>query len=677
MAAGFPPRLLVASERTPMIPARLFAPTLVWYTGFVIGLLTPLPASAVKLMNYNILNYPGASGAAREDEFRTIMTAVHPDILIVQEMTGTTSAGQTQFLNNVLNSVFPGEYAAATPWINGPDTNNALFYRTAAFTLISVDTLDTELRAIHEYVVRPVGYTAAAANLRIYSMHLKAGSTTDDKDQRLREASVLRNYANVTFNSSTHFIYAGDFNIQSSSETSYQRFIGSEADNDGRAFDPINTPGSWNNNSTFAAIHTQSPKTASNPYGGATGGMDDRFDFQLISSALQDAEGLSYVSGTYKCYGNDGQHFNLAIDALPVIPEGAEMAAALEEASDHMPVVMDLQVPAKVTVVASLNFGTVIVGGTASQNLAVSNGATAPADELNYTLAAPAGFSAPGGGFVANAGAGANNHLISMNTGTAGNKNGNLSVNSDDVDFPAKTVALSGTVLNHANPSVTASPVALADTADFGSQPVGGFVDIDISLFNSGYGSLQALLDVYSAAITGPDAARFSIVGGFSPANVGASPAEYSLRFDDTGAAANTTYTATLTFSTRDQQDLSGAVNLPDLTWHLTAHVSGQTGVPGDGVLPTVTRLVGNYPNPFQRTSIAFDLAEAESVRLEIFDVHGRLVTRLFKGALDRGHYTLAWDGTDDRGTPAGAGIYFYRLETGRYTATKTMTLLR
>jgi hypothetical protein len=44
---------------------------------------------------------------------------------------------------------------------------------------------------------------------------------------------------------------------------------------------------------------------------------------------------------------------------------------------------------------------------------------------------------------------------------------------------------------------------------------------------------------------------------------------------------------------------------------------------------------------------------------------------------MDRGHFTLAWNGTDDRGVAVGAGIYFYRLETSSYSAVKSMTLLR
>jgi hypothetical protein len=250
---------------------------------------------------------------------------------------------------------------------------------------------------------------------------------------------------------------------------------------------------------------------------------------------------------------------------------------------------------------------------------------------------------------------------------------------ADPVVMPIEwLVALSGTVLNHAVPSVAATPVALADTVDFGTMAPGGFFDIDISAHNAGYGSLQALLNIYGASITGTDAARFSIVGGFSPGNVGASAAEYSLHFDDSGATPSTTYTAMLTFTTRDQQDLSGATNLSSLTYHLTATVAGQTGIPEAGAPPARTVLAGNYPNPFQpRTTIAFDLATPGPVRLDIFDIRGRLVTRLYEGEMGTGRFTLRWDGVDSRGNSVAAGIYFYRLEAGSYTATKSMTLMR
>ena len=549
-------------------------------------------AMAIKVMDYNILNYPAATGAAREDEFRTILAAVHPDVLVVQEVTGTTNTGMNQFLTNVLNTQFPGEYAAGD-WIRGSDTNNAIFYRTAVFDYVSADTIGTPLRAIHHFVLRPDGYTSSAANLHVYSAHLKASATQADKDQRQDECNRWRNRMN-TLSAGTNFLACGDFNIQSSSELSYVRLLADEADDDGRCFDPINTPGSWNNNAGFSAVHTQSPRTAANPYGGATGGMDDRFDFILASAAMVDAEGMSYVPGTYKCYGNDGNHFNLAINAAPIIPEGATIANALEEAADHMPVIMTIQLPAKIGVVASLNFGTVILGATANQLLAVNNTAVAPADELTYTFVAPVGFTSPGGTQNVNAGLG-QNHTVGMLTASTGNKNGNLNISTDDVDNPTKLVALSGTVVRHAVPSVVMSPAATLDTLDFGTQPVGMFTDAAVQAHNSGYDALQARLDVYGASITGPDAARFSIVGGFAAALVAGTPGSWTVHFDDTGAADNTTYTADLNFTTRDE-NLPGQANLSNVVWHLTAHTEAASGVPGDGLRPTVSRLVGNIP---------------------------------------------------------------------------------
>jgi endonuclease/exonuclease/phosphatase family metal-dependent hydrolase len=636
---------------------------------------TPLltPADARKIVCWNILNYPSASGAAREDDYRTVITALHPDVIYTQEMTGTTSTGMNQFLNNVLNTAFPGEYAAGT-WINGDDTDNAIFYRTAVFDFVSADTIDTNLRAIHHFVLRPDGYSATAAELHIYSAHLKAGSSGADQDQRLEETTRWRNRMNLHV-AGTHFIAGGDFNIQSSSESAYQKLIGSEADNDGRCFDPINTPGSWNNNSSFAAIHTQSPMYSGNPYGGATGGMDDRFDFQLVSSAMMDNEGLAYVSGTYKAYGNDGNHFNLAINASPTIPEGAAMAAALAEASDHLPVIMTIQLPAKIDVVASMNFGTVFVGAAAVQNLSVGNVAVAPADELTYTVVSPVGFTG-GGAFNTNPGF-SQNHAITMLTGSAGVKGGTLVVNSDDVDFPVKNVTLSGTVLRHAVPSVAATPVATTDTLDFGSQPIGSFTDGSVFVHNSGFDANQGRLDVYGAALTGPDAGRFSIVGGFAPELLSGTPAEWMIHFDDTGASDNTTYSATLTFDTRDE-NFPGQTTLADVTWELVAHVMGASGVPGGEAPPVATRLLGNAPNPFSpSTRVAFELAAAGGVRIDIFDVHGRLVRTLVEGDRDAGRYEEAWDGRDDSGRELGSGVYYYRLLTNDRRETRSMTLLR
>src|SRR5262249_25584555 len=151
---------------------------------------------------------------------------------------------------------------------------------------------------------------------------------------------------------------------------------------------------------------TQCPCNTGCLAGFSGGGMDDRFDIWLSSASMQDGEGLDYriddtvTDGAYPyAYGNDGAKFNTDINAGANSMVSAAVANALHDASDHLPVVITLQVPAKVVAPASIDFGNVIVGGVASQSLLVSNGATAPADELTYTLTAPADFTAPGGTF--------------------------------------------------------------------------------------------------------------------------------------------------------------------------------------------------------------------------------------------------------------------------------------
>jgi hypothetical protein len=43
----------------------------------------------------------------------------------------------------------------------------------------------------------------------------------------------------------------------------------------------------------------------------------------------------------------------------------------------------------------------------------------------------------------------------------------------------------------------------------------------------------------------------------------------------------------------------------------------------------------------------------------------------------DVGEYETRWDGRDDRGALAASGVYFYRLESGRFTQTRRMVLLK
>ncbi len=551
-----------------ILARRLLVPAL------LLGLVTA-PAHALRVVTWNILHLPSSS----QSSMRLVLAAIDPDVIVCQEVDNTTDV--SAFLNNVLNGAGgPGGFAVAT-FTNGFDSDNALFYRPAKVTFAGASAhadIATSLRQIDRWTLGLNGYASAESQFTVYTMHLKAGSSSSDQNQRLGETMLLRANANQ-LPGGTHFLYTGDFNIRSSSEAAYQQMVGSQADNDGRAFDPINAPGNWNNNSFFAQIHTQSPHSnnASAPPGAATGGVDDRFDQILVSASLDDLEGFAVLPGTYHTYGNDGLHFNADINDPPTIPEGAAIANALHTASDHLPVVVDFQVPSRAGATASLDFGTVLVGAAAQEVLVVSNVGDVAlfgfVDDLDYSISAPAGFSAPAGTFIALAGFGGNGHAVDMDTSTPAVRSANLQVLSDDPESPSTAVALSGTVLGHAVPSLEGASQTLTVLADFGTAPPGGFSDQSVDVHNQGFSALQGLLDVYGAQFVGADAARFSLVGGFAPFSVGGTPVPLTIAFDDSGPVG--TYTADLVLSTRDDQALAGATNLPDLTVQLVATIQG------------------------------------------------------------------------------------------------------
>jgi hypothetical protein len=93
--------------------------------------------------------------------------------------------------------------------------------------------------------------------------------------------------------------------------------------------------------------------------------------------------------------------------------------------------------------------------------------------------------------------------------------------------------------------------------------------------------------------------------------------------------------------------------------------------------LPTRFALGQNRPNPFARsTTIRFDLPTARVVRLEVFDLQGRLVKTLADESFEAGSFTRTWDRMSNSGEEVRSGIYLYRLSAAGFQAQKKMLLL-
>jgi hypothetical protein len=641
------------------------------------------PAHALRLVNYNVTNYPSVNFPARQPYFRTVFAPLNADIVVVQEM--RSQAGVDSFRTNVLNVLEPGQWASAQ-FFDGGDTDNALFYKPSKVQVLGAWAFypypTYSLRFVTVWRLKPVGYGSSQAEFRIYSQHLKASQGSQCtgsfpnlpcETDRLNEAIGIRDSMNA-MPAGTHGIVLGDFNFyNSSTEPAYLKLQESQANNIGRVLDPQNqaqVTQNWHNNAAFVNVHTQCPcVTCPSGSGFSGGGLDDRFDQILPTYNWYDGEGLNILPSTYVVVGQDGQHFNKNITDAPTIPEGATYATALWNASDHLPIRVDLSVPAKISASTTpIAFGTVIVGATASQNLLVANSAIGPCDTLEYTYGAPVGFTAPGGNFALLE-AHSSSDAIGMNTASAGIKSGSLGLNSNDVDFPALLIPLSGTVLDHAAVSLDSASVVLGDSLVFGTHEAGGFTDRLARLHNFGYDPLQAQLSVSAASITGPDAARFSLVSGFSPVLIAETGAGWNVHFDDAGASAGSHYEATLTFTSADEP-LPGATAQPAAAYTLSADVAtASTAVRRPG-LPTATRLYSPFPNPLRGAStLNFDLARAATMRLEVFDLSGRRIATLASGPFDAGAYSISWDGRRSDGSTAGAGLYFIRM-SGREVPT-------
>lgn len=101
----------------------------------------------------------------------------------------------------------------------------------------------------------------------------------------------------------------------------------------------------------------------------------------------------------------------------------------------------------------------------------------------------------------------------------------------------------------------------------------------------------------------------------------------------------------------------------------------------GPSVLPKApgsTVLFEPEPNPFfASTSIRFNLANEGEVDLTVYDISGRVVSRLASGVRAVGLHVLSWDGQDSDGNKVASGSYFLKLSVGDYGETRKLVLAR
>jgi len=111
-----------------------------------------------------------------------------------------------------------------------------------------------------------------------------------------------------------------------------------------------------------------------------------------------------------------------------------------------------------------------------------------------------------------------------------------------------------------------------------------------------------------------------------------------------------------------------------------TLHSDGGIIVEGEDPLapPLVTELKGNYPNPFNpETTITYSLQGDIPVSLEIYNIKGQRVKTLVNETKAAGNHNVVWKGLDDNNQPVASGVYFFKMNAGKYSSTRKMILMK
>ncbi len=456
--------------------------------------LTEESQAQIRVVTYNTTTSPSLSDvsivleAIGEESVNGISKPI--DVLLLQEQSSPT--GTTQDILDELDSIYgAGVYArgnySGTP--SGSSLRQGIIYNTQTVQLLAEAGVGNPSalgipRQPIRYQLRPVGYDSSADFYAINS-HMKAGTSSSDLADRLSEATFIRGQSDAQLGEGAHVIHAGDFNVRSSNESSFQELISSGAT---QFHDPIDELGTWHNSSTFAEWHTQSPCE----FGCGSlvgGGVDDRFDFQLVTDEFLDNEGLSYIDDSYHTFGNNGSTFNDAINVGNTISlngvtsfSTSTVLNALRFATDHLPVVADYQVPAILGTSIATIPSILTEGDVFDLDVSIFNDANVlaaiGADELDYSISISGDISTldPLSG-MDDALGGSNLHEFLFDTSSAGMKTAEIMISSSSQSAANSLVTI----------PISFEVIAAGLSGDFNDD---GIVDAaDYTLFRDNFGA--------------------------------------------------------------------------------------------------------------------------------------------------------------------------------------------
>ena len=320
----------------------------------------------IKAMMYNVLNYSDSEVSRNKTPFlSTILDEVKPDLFMVCEM--IDEIGSNYLFEN---SIIPfNENFQKAPFEENQSGSYSLqqmvYYNTEKLILEETRVITADTRDINQYTfkINTENLNTNPITIEVFVTHLKASTGSSNRQRRLNSIQSFVSYTNNIADDS-YVLFAGDLNFYTSNEEGYQHLIDDR--NPIVIIDPIDRPTPnfpddgidyyenynstyfWNN-SSFRDIHSQSTRTSNIGFiddSGSTGGLDDRFDFIMMSKNFNTSTSLYYVNDSYKVVGNNGNCYNSFISNPNCSGVYSQtLRDALIEFSDHLPVVMEIETP--------------------------------------------------------------------------------------------------------------------------------------------------------------------------------------------------------------------------------------------------------------------------------------------------------------------------------------------
>jgi len=336
---------------------------------------TPLPntvdkTDTLQVVAYNILNYgDGCQGPpdSLDGYGRTFVQYARPDVLSCEKLAafplqpGAVGNLADEIRDSVLNAVFPGRYAYATPTqVANSSKMSVLFYNRLKLTYVYTKTLlaDVEDFDLYKLFYNDVNLRLTHDTTFLYVIvnHTQSGTASTARDYQV--TNVMKTLR-AKFAYLPNLVNMGDFNVHSSNEAGYQSII-SAKDSAAMMSDPpfypdmqLAYPANWDARpDLFAPYLTTSTRGSINiPNTCGTGdGAKSWYDHIFISPWLvKGGNYMQYIPHSYATIGNDGNRVSVSINSTtPVVNTSApaDVLDAMFQFSNKYPVSIKLLVRA-------------------------------------------------------------------------------------------------------------------------------------------------------------------------------------------------------------------------------------------------------------------------------------------------------------------------------------------